>query len=143
MKKSKESGVTLVELLAVLVLISLVTGIIWTTLTISVKHNNIETSKLQLQQEANFIITKLQQIHREKECYRLVIEKSEIRILNCEADDVIFNEVITSDFQYSPLMNEEYKPKKQNVDFNLLVSDPNNKKLTVSVPTKITRYKSE
>ena len=56
----KQSGMTLVEVLVVLVLSSLVTLLIWTTVSISIKYNINETKKLRLQQEMNYIITKLQ-----------------------------------------------------------------------------------
>ncbi|MGN7408488.1 prepilin-type N-terminal cleavage/methylation domain-containing protein [Sporosarcina sp. SAFN-010] len=141
--KDNESGITLVELLAVLVLISLVTGIIWTTMNISIKHNSVETTKLHLQQEANVIITKLQQEHRVRECYKLNIEEQEIAITNCE-DQEAFKEILGNEYKYGPLMSKEFKPKRDNVSrLKLQVTDIDNSKLTVTVPTEITRYKSE
>ncbi|REB07166.1 prepilin-type N-terminal cleavage/methylation domain-containing protein [Sporosarcina sp. BI001-red] len=140
--KDNQSGMTLVELLAVLVLISLVTGIIWTTMSISMKHNSVETTKLQLQQEANAVITKLQREHRVRECYNLNIEEHEITITNCE-DQPAFKEILGNEFKYGPFMNRKIQPKKGNTRFNLEVTDLTNPKLTVTVPTEITRYKSE
>jgi len=60
--RKNESGVTLVELLAVLVLISIVTAIIWNTVFISMRHNTTETKKLRLQQEANYELPKFTNI---------------------------------------------------------------------------------
>lgn len=140
--KDNQSGMTLVELLAVLVLISLVTGIIWTTMSIGIKHNSVETTKIQLQQEANAIITKLQREHRVQECYILNIEDHEVSITNCE-NQPAFKEVLGNDYEYGPLMNKEFIPKKTNISLDLQVTDLTNPKLTVTVPTEITRYKSE
>lgn len=140
--KDNQSGMTLVELLAVLVLISLVTGIIWTTMSISIKHNSAETTKLHLQQEANAVITKLQQEHRVKECYILNIDDHEVSITNCE-DQPAFKEILGNEYTYGPSMKKEFKPKKTNLSLALQVTDVTNPKLTVTVPTEITRYKSE
>ncbi|WP_040286350.1 MULTISPECIES: prepilin-type N-terminal cleavage/methylation domain-containing protein [Sporosarcina] len=139
-----ESGVTLVELLAVLVLISLVTGIIWTAINISVRHSAVETTKLQLQQDANLIITRLQQEHRTRTCYRLTVESSEVSISNCEGQDS-FKLVLGNSYRYSSsAVKSEYVPKKNNVDnFTLTVQDPENRNLAVDVTTSITRYKTE
>ncbi|WP_039043046.1 prepilin-type N-terminal cleavage/methylation domain-containing protein [Sporosarcina sp. ZBG7A] len=141
--KDNQSGMTLVELLAVLVLVSLVTGIIWTAMNISVKHNALETTKIQLQQDANFIITKIQQKHRSSECYRLIIEEQEVSLRNCEGNQES-TEIIGQEFQYGPLQDIELKPKKTSMyELTLEVKDPLNRRLSVSVPTVISRYKSE
>lgn len=141
--KNDQSGMTLVEILAVLVLISLVTGIIWTTINISIKHNALETTKTQLQQDANFIITKIQQKHRSSECYRLIIQEQEVSLRNCEGNQES-NEIIGQKFKYGPLQDVELKPKKTSTyELTLEVKDPLNRKLSVTVPTIISRYKSE
>ena len=80
---------TLVEVLVVLVLSSLVILLIWTTVSISMKYNITETKKLRLQQEMNYIITKLQQEHRIRDCYDVSIKVEEISIENCEGDTPI------------------------------------------------------
>ncbi|GKV54431.1 hypothetical protein NCCP2222_03780 [Sporosarcina sp. NCCP-2222] len=70
----KQDGMTLVEVLATLLLTSLVIVLIWTTVAISMKYNVTETKKLQMQQDANYIITDIQRIHRKYECYQIIQE---------------------------------------------------------------------
>lgn len=139
----KQSGMTLVELLAVLVLVSLVTGIIWTTLNISIKHNSLETTKLRLQQDANTIITSIQKKHRSSDCYRLIIQEQEVSLKNCEGEQDS-SEIIGREYYYGPPRDIEIKPTKTSAyELTLEIKDPINEKLSVSVPTIITRYKSE
>ena len=72
-----EKGMTLVQVLVTLVLVSLVGALIWTTVTISMNYNITETKKLRLQQEMNYIITKLQQdtVERDRERYEVDIKE--------------------------------------------------------------------
>ncbi|WP_432355788.1 prepilin-type N-terminal cleavage/methylation domain-containing protein [Sporosarcina sp. A2] len=151
-----EAGMTLVELLAVLVLISLVTGIIWTTMSISMKHNKVETSKLQLQQEANLIITKLQNIHRENDCYLLTVDDDLMEISPCSNKVKPSREIISNDYTYKVEVEGakigtrifEVLPKNKDLIFKSLIVEtkhvPNSKDsyLTVNVPTTISRYKN-
>lgn len=164
--KNDEKGLTLVELLATLTLISLVTGIIWTTISIASQFNIGETTSLKLQQEANYIITELQKAHRTCSEYKLTIKEDEISIKECKLidKDEIINKIISSNYKYIAIINEptidlppskmiknvhfiEYidipqKPKKN--DINLMyftVQDTNNDKRFVNIPTTISRYK--
>lgn len=153
-----QKGITLVELLSVLVLISLVTGIIWTTLNISVKHNVVETTKLKLQQEANAVITKLQYEHRRKDCYRLISTKNEIFIQGCE-DVPSFKNIISSgyfyeaseyenslsgDDTYKSQIDVRVEPKRSNLNnLYLKIIDKNNPKLSLTIQTSVTRYQNK
>ncbi|GKV68796.1 hypothetical protein NCCP2716_12940 [Sporosarcina sp. NCCP-2716] len=140
--KLNQRGLTLVELLAVLVLISLVTALIWTTISISFKHTEVETTKLQLQQEANLVITKLQAAHRKGECYDISISDNNISVKACEGTEVLLRH--TSDqFRYGPSLEENIEPKEEDLklpDFTI-ESIKDHKKL--KVPTIISRYKNE
>lgn len=154
-KRSNEYGITLVELLAVLVLISLVTGIIWTTLSITIKYNNSETTKLQMQQEANLIITKLQSIHRSESCYRLTINDNVFQVDGCtDADNI--HEILGDNFSYEAKVQgvntssgkTPIKPNKMDLKFLKFVvkdkvTDGNQKNVrSIDVPTTIYRIKN-
>lgn len=95
----KESGMTLVEVLATLFLSSLVIMLIWTTVAISIKYNIVETKKLQMQQEANYIITDLQRIHRKYDCYQIKSENGEWSSVNCANGNTI-SKYPNSKFKY-------------------------------------------
>lgn len=151
--RKNEQGMTLVEVLAVLVLVSLVTGVIWTTISIATKFNMSETSYLKLQQEANYIISELQQVHRHCETYRLTINPNEVKVSECmkNAETPLegFNGVISTGFHYKPIIdNELIEPTKGEKDINnLTVSDVTNnlnrEPREVVISTVLSRYITE
>ncbi|WP_368503325.1 type II secretion system protein J [Alkalihalophilus sp. As8PL] len=72
---SNESGFTLLEVLATLVISSILIGITYGVLTTTVTFNEKSTSHIDLRQEANIIITQLRQKHQEEESeYPLCVE---------------------------------------------------------------------
>lgn len=85
----KQKGMTLVEVLATLLISSLFIILIWTTVTISMKHNLIETKKLQMQLEANYIISDLQRIHRISKCYQIIKENEGWKSVECSSGNII------------------------------------------------------
>jgi len=138
---------TLVEVLVTLVLASLVIALIWTTVSISMKYNITESKKLNLQQEANYIITKLQQEHRQRDCYKIDIKENQVSISNC-GNDPLFQEIISNGFYYSPVGDETINTRTDNLEINnFTISDSRNEKLNelnkpyVIIPILISRYK--
>jgi len=143
--RKNESGMTLVEVLATLTLLSMVTLLIWTAFFISSKHNIAETTKVHLQQEANYILTKLQQQHRHLDCYQLKIGEDKVELVNCDGQPE-FNEIISSDYKYGPFISDEIEPKTRfgDLTIKLIVKDPKeNSKLKVEVESIISRYQSD
>lgn len=159
MKANNERGVTLLEVLAVLTLVSMVAVLIMTTLFIANRHHLTETSKLKMQQEANYIITTILQKHRTvKEEYTLKLnDEGNLVFIDSEypEDEIL----IGKDFDYEMTdiyignrpreekkLSEErlvVKPKKDIITAKLIVTHPTNKKLFVSVDTTFKRYQTE
>ncbi|MEK4403921.1 prepilin-type N-terminal cleavage/methylation domain-containing protein [Sporosarcina sp. FSL K6-6792] len=140
--KKNESGMTLVEALATLTILSMVVVLIWTTFSISTKHSIMETTKLQLQQEANYILTEIQQQHRQLECYTLDIREDRVQLFNCKQTPELI-EVISTNYKYKEYNSGDIKPKEGNLSFTLTVKDSKkDSKLKVEVVTNISRYKS-
>ncbi len=163
-----EKGLTLVEVLATLTLISLVTGLIWSTISIATQFNVSETTNVRVQQEANHILTELQSIHRNCYEYRLTITQEKVAVNGCEAINGEANneKVISDDFRYVAILNktapnlpsremEEGEEKDfqeinkviESSSTNLVftyfaVEDINNDKRYVNIPTTISRYKT-
>ena len=148
MSMKNEKGITLIELLAVLVLVSLIVTLIITTFTISFNYNVTETKKLRMQQEANYLITLILQKHRTVEAYELTINSvDELVFKECEneEDDSCQGpeSIIGNEFNYSLSHNPgKIRPKTKDFPTTLTVTDPKNEKLKVSVETRFTRYKS-
>lgn len=151
MKKTNEDGVTLVELLAALVLMSIVGAIIWNTVFISMRYSTTETKKLRLQQEANYVITEIQRYHRQCNKYNMTIHEDKISIKNCERDSSNLPDlVINNTFQYSssPEFHEDIddpdaqiEPKTSDLSFTLTIKDAEKTNLEVNIHTVISRYK--
>ncbi|BAQ11593.1 hypothetical protein OXB_3124 [Bacillus sp. OxB-1] len=138
---SNEKGITLVELLASLALLSMVVILIWTTFFITARYNIAETTKLQLQQEANYILTTIQQQHRYKECYNLKVEGQRLVLEDCDTGD---RELVSSGFDYTlnPEEIDNINPDDEDLHFILSVKDPKEgSKLKVKVETTISRYR--
>jgi len=154
----KQGGMTLVEVLAALVLVSLVSGIIWSVISVAAQFNISETSTLRLQQEANYVIADLQQVHRYCDTYRLVISKEKIQVTDCTNADgqnlATYNKVISEQFHYRAgdsagtfYVDRTYKPAKENLELpGFSVIDPlpqHDREKAVTVPTTLSRYHTE
>lgn len=143
-----EKGITLVEVLAVLLISSIVAGGIYTLVTLTMNHSAVETTKTRLQQEANYIVTEIQRIHRQCDSYTLKIETGSVEIKNCiDAQDAPIenmNKIISNTFNYDPKLDVTIIPKSENyILTNFIVKDPNNEKLKVEINTEFSRYLSE
>lgn len=150
MKKS-EKGMTLVEVLATLLLLSLVTGVIWTTISIATQFNVSQTSVLSLQKEANYIVSELQRVHRNCNTYELVITANEVKVMNCKSGDNLvtpgYDGIVSNKFEYEPLRNspepDPIETTKENLNIlDFKVIDPAMKSRSVSIPISISRYKT-
>lgn len=150
----KQNGMTLVEVLATLVIASLVTILIWTTISISIKYNVFETKKLQLQQEANRIITEIQRYHRQCDAYELTATHKEIQVMHCMINGVdqgsnqIANDfyyVVNSDLELNE--NNRYPITSKGVnasyELSLIVRDPARGNPNVTIDSTISRYQPD
>ncbi|MCP1144173.1 PulJ/GspJ family protein [Lysinibacillus endophyticus] len=70
---NNEKGITLMEVLATLVLLSIIGLIAWNVFFQGTKYSNIELKKTQMQQEVNYINSKLTDIHIRNETYQIDI----------------------------------------------------------------------
>lgn len=151
----KQEGMTLIEVLATLLISSLVIMLIWTTVAISMKYNFVEMKKLRLQQEANRIITEIQQYHRQCEAYELTANHQEIQIKHCVVNGVDQGaKQIANDFYYAIYVDTDLelgenklypidaKGINASYDLTLMVSDPAKQNPKVTIDSKISRYQS-
>ncbi|ART77456.1 hypothetical protein B4U37_15980 [Sutcliffiella horikoshii] len=94
-----EQGITLIELLATIVISSLIIGLVTNVFISASKQNELVTNHNSLRQEANLIISKLRQIHQ-AESYTLCYESN-----NQFYFDKQFTNKITSDqFYFSDVL---------------------------------------
>ena len=151
-----QKGVTLVELVAALALVSVIAIAAWSTLTIGMKHGAAETSKTMLQQDANLIITKLSAEHRRNDYYYLRYTGGNLEISTCNDNDITgavdcqpFTKLTENSYLYTGSINGTdfsawssttlIEPKKQHVNFILKVADPIKTARSVELKTSLTR----
>ena len=154
--KLNQKGVTLVELIAALALVSVIAIAAWSTLTIGMKHGAAETSRTMLQQDANLLITKLSAEHRQNDHYYLQFVGGNLEIQTCNVDDATgldncgpFTRLTENSYLYSGSINgtdfsswnsaTKIEPKKQHVNFILKVADPIQTTRSVELKTSLTR----
>lgn len=141
----KQNGMTLVEVLAVLVLSSLVILLIWTTAMTALKYNITETKKLRMQEEANYIITEIQRIHRQCSQYELIVKIDEISMKNCIGPNSISDRLISRGFNYNgtTYLKDKIDAKKKDasIPLTLVINDLDNARLEMEITTTISRYK--
>lgn len=148
--KIGEKGITMIELLAALILVSVIAGVAWTAMSIGFKHSVVETSKTQIQQDANLITAKLSAVHRKSDSYWLTFENKQLVVKTCFDDKGCgpYERVIdkTFDFKETTINGEVYEgaafaeieilPKEQHTAFNLRLTSG---KTTISIDTVLTR----
>nr|WP_269136027.1 prepilin-type N-terminal cleavage/methylation domain-containing protein [Sporosarcina cyprini] len=147
----KQDGMTLVELLATLLLSSVIILLIWTTIAISMKYNVTETKKLQMQQEANYIITDIQRIHRNAVCYKIEQVNGTWMSIDCLSDKRIsiytnpnFN--INLAGPSGPIYTKDKQSKDENGTYypsyilTVTITDSDKKNLNIEIQTTISRF---
>ena len=154
--KLNQKGISLVELIAGLALVSIIAVIAWTTLTIGMNHGAAETSKTMLQQDANILIMKLSAEHRRNDYYYLSFSGGNLEISTCNDNNITgvmdcdpFTRLTDNSYQYSGSINGTnfsawdsltlIEPKKKHLDFILKVADPAQTARSVELNTTLTR----
>lgn len=139
-----QKGITLVELLAALLISSLVIIILMTTLSIGFKYNISESKKVRLQQEANLVIATITSKHRDGECYKLDVEEEKLFFYTCDEEKIQEGSVTDNRFNYQVETNHfSGNPKKNDLVLELTVIDPDNVNLKVEIHSTISRVKTE
>ena len=150
-----QRGATLVELIAALALVSIIAAIAWTALATGFKHTAVETSKTQLQQEANLVVTRITNEHRRNDSYYLRMNAGHLEINTCNEGAAAaitcagFKSLMDNNYLYTGSINgvdfiswnpaQVIDPKKSHVNFSLKVADPAKPARSVGVQTTLTR----
>ena len=149
--KLNQKGLTLVELLGALALVSVIAIIAWTALSIGLQHTAHETGKTQLQQEANSMVAALAAEHRRSEQYYLRFQEGQLQISACSSlvSCTEYRNVSDKAYTISGSVDEKdftelgsgelIKPKESHVNLYLKVADPLKPSNSVSVNTTLTR----
>ncbi|MBT2569184.1 type II secretion system protein [Planococcus sp. ISL-110] len=152
--KKNQKGVTLIEVLTALVLVSVIAVVAWTSLSIGFKHTAVETRKTLIQQDANLIISTLTGVHRQSASYSLIFEANKLKVVSCVDavacnDNVIeksydftgtmVNNIVIDSHDSVPDVISDLEPEKNHTVVKLVLTDLNNPKNTITVETTLTR----
>ncbi|MDN7240345.1 type II secretion system protein [Planococcus sp. N028] len=101
--KLNQKGITLVELIAALALVSIIAVVAWTAMSIGFKHSAVESNKTRLQQDANLIVTSLSNIHRKSDSYNLKFVNEQLVVQTCTDVPVCspYKQVIDKKYDYT------------------------------------------
>ena len=147
--KNNEKGITMIEVLAALVLVSVIAVAAWTAMSIGFKYSVVETSKTQIQRDANLIIAKLSAAHRKSDSYLISFENEQLVLKTCFDDGCgSFERVIDKTYNYegTAINGAIYEgvtftevtilPKEQHAAISLKLTSG---KTTISIDTVLTR----
>lgn len=152
--KLNQKGITLVELVAALALVSIIATIAMTALTIGMQHGAAETNKTIMQQEANLMISSLMAAHRGSEEYTIIFEDNHLKIDYCDKTPVcsvreiageynftgsIVNDVIVDTTSGTPVIFADLTPEEKHTKITLKITDLDNPKRTLTVETTLSR----
>ena len=136
-----QKGVTLLELLATLVIFGIFSTIIWAFLFQTMKTNEVEISKNQIQQEANIILKALDEVHRKSSEYTIDYNSDEIIIRPINSSPIVFT---NSQIEYnlSPLMSgESISPNTEQLNVTLVLKSKTNENVYTTIKSTFVRLK--
>lgn len=160
-----QNGISLVELIAALALVSMVAVLIMTTLGIGFKHSIIESNRTFIQQEANLIVSKLLNEHRNGKCYFIRDKGAIIQLATFECSNTTVNEnnatfvdISNDTYQASLTTNELFitssivttppyriakvNPTSKDFKLDIKLTRVDNQKINYQINTVLTRYKT-
>lgn len=150
MAKFDERGITMVELLTVLILISLIVGISWTALSVGMKYTAVETGKTEIQQDANIIIAKLSSIHRQSDQYEIKIKNNQFMVRSKDENGwTSFESVLDQQYNYDGTSINEVidfntafriHPKQEHAKLELSLKKD---KRSIQIQTTLTRIRTD
>jgi prepilin-type N-terminal cleavage/methylation domain-containing protein len=144
-----ERGVTLVEVLATLTILSIISVTTWQIFFQGYKFSQESVTKNMLQQESNIVLSNLTRIHQTTEKYKLISSDCKITVLDKNDDELqLFSHSLFCYKAENPIDNLELpptvlEPSKTGHDLELVVrvSEKNNLRNSVAVKTLLYRLK--
>ena len=115
-----EKGITLVELIAALAIVGIITVVIASVLMTGTSSADRTASKQQLQQEANYIVEAMRAKYLEENTDILIITATDNSI-SIKRDDGV-EEIISDSYEYELKSRNEIDPT-ENEKFHLIIKD--------------------
>lgn len=145
-----QKGVTLVEILATLTLLSVVTILIWNIFIQGTNHTNKESTKNLLTQETNYVQFQLKKIHQTADEYKIIfpsdcsiqIEYSTPKsIISFDNEQICYeiNDITNVDSDTPIDLNSNINPKKNQstISFELILKDNKHEVVTYTILSRL------
>jgi prepilin-type N-terminal cleavage/methylation domain-containing protein len=144
MNKS-ERGLTLIEVLVTVTILSFIGVLIWNIFFQGVKYSHDSVSKNQMQQEANIVVTYLTKTHQISDKYTVNNSSCKIIVNSDKNGQKIFeNSQLCYSLTISPKgLGDEIDPNKVDLSLKLAVYEKNNKHIQIAVDTLLYRIKGD
>lgn len=140
--KHKERGFTLIEVLASILILSIIGVIIWNVFIQGSKYAKYSLSKNALQQEANYVITNLTRIHQTSTTYQISSSSCQINVTYTKQDGTISTKLFDSqDICYSTNFTGTVNPNEDDINLTITLSDKKKSSSKVDISTILYRLK--
>jgi prepilin-type N-terminal cleavage/methylation domain-containing protein len=150
--RNNERGMSLVEVLLTLTILSIVGIVIWQVFFQGYQYSNNAVSKNLLQQEANLVIANLHRVHQSSEKYTIKSSNGSIELI--DTNNIGLAKYTDTRFDYAAFSNEpDTEPqeltnklitpsdKGQNLNIKVIIKEKRNPSNEVSVKTLLYRLK--
>jgi prepilin-type N-terminal cleavage/methylation domain-containing protein len=137
-----EKGVTLIELMAAITILSLIGGIIWGILFQGNRSSQDSISKNNIQEEANIMIMKLKRIHQTSKEYTINSTSCSVTVNATKQDGSTQNTEFKNAKLCISVDHPGYiQPSLQDLQLNVTIYELKNPKNTITVDTQLYRLK--
>lgn len=139
-----EQGLTLLEVLATVIILSIIGIVIWNVFIQGYQFSNKSIKKSQMQQEANYVLTSMKRFHQNSDVpYYINVSGCEITVSNKPegSDSIVFNHPQIC-FSSNFTGRKDVNPERENVNFIIIATDENDNRNKLSIETVLYRLKS-
>ncbi|WP_341302033.1 prepilin-type N-terminal cleavage/methylation domain-containing protein [Lysinibacillus sp. FSL H8-0500] len=138
-----QRGLTLVEVLASIIILSLVTILAWNIFFQGTKYSQKTISKNQMQQEANVIIANLNSIHKRSREYSVSSSDCRLSVVYTDQNRTEKEEIFENSQMCIQANALTVIPKTSNAEVHLIIEEKNNPNNTIEINTLLSRLKEE
>ncbi|OIK16959.1 hypothetical protein BIV60_01395 [Bacillus sp. MUM 116] len=137
-----ERGLTLVELLATITILSIIGIVIWNVFIQGNKVSQKSMSKNSMEQEANLVITNLTSIFQTSKQFQLASSNCQISVTFTKQDNTVQTQVFTNaQLCYSATNISSINPGETDVNLSITVSDRKDINNQVTISSLLYRLK--
>lgn len=134
-----EKGITLVELLAALALFGIISVLLWNLFFQALNFNDRAVTQNQLQQEANLIVSTIQQLHTKSTITAIEIDTDEsLKITSLDKDCILSEPIKFSNSSITYIVNQIDLPDKE-FSLELTLTSKSNDKISFDAKTTFSK----